>query len=114
MTIEDLVESLNTGFESNKYKGYKEQGSHFVVQRTITPNKTYKAYKEISTILWYVNRSTRDRNRILTINHSSKTTTDKELAEAIRHTDSVFLSDLFCLIGTDKFEQLMRGCYVDE
>lgn len=54
MKTEDIIEGLNRSVEDcRKSMGISTTG-HLVLQRTVKPHQTFKAYKEYSAVVWFV------------------------------------------------------------
>ena len=70
MEAVDIVEALNQFHE--KLAG--EVGGQFVLQKSLLPDESFKAYKKLSLVVWYVNGSS--KLRALQVNKVSRLTSD--------------------------------------
>ena len=54
MKAEDIIEGLNQSIEDKRDALKIKATGHLVLQRTVKPHQTFKAYKEYESIVWFV------------------------------------------------------------
>ena len=54
MKAEDIIEGLNQSIEDKRDALKIKATGHLVLQRTVTPHQTFKAYKEYKFVVWFV------------------------------------------------------------
>ena len=52
MKAEDIIEGLNQSIEDKRDALKIKATGHLVLQRTVKPHQTFKAYKEYESIVW--------------------------------------------------------------
>ena len=67
MTLEDVIEALNSYIYNKRREMYSFASSHLVLQRVLEPHETFKSYKRYSLILWIV--VSNDKQRLLTVQY---------------------------------------------
>lgn len=100
MKLEEIIEALNISFNNKDInKG------HFVLQRIITPNPSFKLYKEYEYILWFIKKDI--KQKMLTCNNTVKVIKGQE--ESIeRYIDIDFCKSLFDWLRTDNYIKLLQ------
>lgn len=111
MKIEDIIESLNRHIEDKRNsKKLDNLLGHLVLQKVITTNSTFKAYKVVSYTIWFVNR---DRKcRVLHIQHTCKLLEGQE-EKVIRDIEMRFMEMIFNWIGSSFYEEVINGTYYE-
>lgn len=106
MKIEDIIEGLNVHIESRRKElGVKSKG-HLVLQRTITPNPTFKAYKLYEMTVWFVQSS--KKKKILSLKQTVKLLDGQE--EKINKEMGILLcTAIFQWIRTENYNQILMG-----
>ena len=109
MKLEDLVEGLNRHIENKRKKlGINPIQGHLVLQKTVKPHGTFKAYKEYNFTMWFVKG--RDRFVALMLNHVARVIDGHE--EKLMKYMTVILSEMiFNWIGSNFYEQIVKGEY---
>ena len=108
MKAEDIIEGLNKHIEDRRKTGNILTRGHLVLQRVITPNSTFKAYKSYEAILWFVKCG--KKHRVITVKHTAKIIDGQE--ESIEREINIELCHLiFNWIGSDFYRQVIKGEY---
>lgn len=115
MKLEDIIEGLNRHIEGRrKNLGIDPIQGHLVLQKTIKPHSTFKAYKEYNFTIWFVKG--RDRFVVLMINHVARVVDGHE--ETLMKEMTIRLSEMiFNWMGSNFYEQVVKGeynGYIDE
>lgn len=111
MRIEDIIESLNRHIEDKRQLNKLDNLlGHLVLQKSITANSTFKAYKVISYTLWYVHID--KRYRVLHIQHTSKLLEGQE-EKVIRDIEIRFMEMIFNWIGSSFYKEVINGTYYE-
>ena len=108
MKAEDIIEGLNKSIEDKRGILNIKATGHLVLQRTVKPHQTFKAYKEYESIVWFVKGG--KKYRIITVKETAKVLDGQE--EIMIRRMNVELSRLiFNWIGSDFYEQVINGEY---
>lgn len=108
MKAEDIIEGLNQSIEDKRDTLKIKTTGHLVLQRTVKPHQTFKAYKEYESIVWFVKGG--KKYRIITVKETAKVLDGQE--EIMIRRMNVELSRLiFNWIGSDFYEQVINGEY---
>lgn len=115
MKLEDIIEGLNRHIEGRrKNLGIDLIQGHLVLQKTIKPHSTFKAYKEYNFTIWFVKG--RDRFVVLMVNHVARVVDGHE--ETLMKEMTIRLSEMiFNWMGSNFYEQVVKGeynGYIDE
>lgn len=115
MKLENIIEGLNRHIEGRrKNLGIDPIQGHLVLQKTIKPHGTFKAYKEYNFTIWFVKG--RDRFVVLMINHVARVVDGHE--ETLMKEMTIRLSEMiFNWMGSNFYEQVVKGeynGYIDE
>ena len=109
MKLEDIIEGLNRHIEGKrKSLGIDPIQGHLVLQKTIKPHSTFKAYKEYNFTIWFV----KGRNRfvVLMLNHVARVVDGHE--ETLMKEMTIRLSEMiFNWMGSNFYEQVVKGEY---
>lgn len=109
MKVEDIIEGLNRHIENKrKSLGINPLQGHLVLQKTVKPHSTFKAYKEYNFTIWFVKG--RDKFVALMLNHIGRVIDGQE--ERMIRDMTIRLSEMiFNWIGSDFYEQVVKGEY---
>lgn len=109
MKLEDVIEGLNRHIENKrKSLGIDSKQGHLILQKTIKPHNTFKAYKECTFTIWFVKG--RDRYEALTLKHTGRVIDSQE--EKMIGDMTIRLSEMiFNWIGSNFYEQVVKGEY---
>ena len=108
MKAEDIIEGLNRSIEDKRNALKIKTTGHLVLQRTVKPHQTFKAYKEYEFVIWFVKGG--KKYRIITVKETAKVIDGQE--ETMIRRMNVELSRLiFNWIDSDFYEQVINGEY---
>ena len=108
MKAEDIIEGLNQSIEDKRDALKIKATGHLVLQRTVKPHQTFKAYKEYESIVWFVKGG--KKYRVITVKETAKVLDSQE--ETVLREINIKLSRLiFNWIGSDFYEQVINGEY---
>ena len=108
MKAEDIIEGLNRSIEDKRDVLKIKTTGHLVLQRTVKPHQTFKAYKEYESVIWFVKGG--KKYRVITVKETAKVLDGQE--EVMIRRMSVELSRLiFNWIGSNFYEQVVKGEY---
>lgn len=103
MEAVDIVEALNQFHE--KLAG--EIGGQFVLQKSLLPDKSFKAYKKLSLVVWYVKGSS--KVKALQVNIVSRMTSDKEIAIANKEACTELAKVILDFVAGNDYVSLVYG-----
>lgn len=103
MEAVDIVEALNQFHE----KLASEVGGQFVLQKSLLPNESFKAYKKLSLIVWYAKGSS--KVRALQVNKVSRMTSDKEIAIANKEVCTELVKMMLDFVAGNDYASLIYG-----
>lgn len=110
MKIEDIIESLNRHIEDKRKKlNLDTKLGHLVLQRTIKPHETFKAYKEYNLTVWFIKG--RYKCKVIVVNKVDKVTTDSQEELIMRQINMELCKMIFNLIESDFYEHIIKGEY---
>lgn len=110
MHIEDVIESLNRHIEmKRKLLDIEPNSGHLVLQKTIKPHESFKAYKEYNITVWFVRN--RNKYRTFTVNHMSKITTEAQEEAVLYKLSMELCTMIFNWMGSSLYEQIVKGEY---
>ena len=108
MKAEDIIEGLNKHIEDRRKISNILTKGHLVLQRVITPNPTFKAYKSYEAILWFVKCG--KKYRVITVKQTAKVLDGQE--ERIEREVNIELCHLiFNWVSSDYYRQVIEGEY---
>ena len=108
MKAEDIIEGLNRSIEDKRDALKIKTTGHLVLQRSVKPHQTFKAYKEYEFIIWFVKSG--KKYRVITVKETAKVLDGQE--DTIMREMNVKLSRLvFNWIGSNFYEQVIKGEY---
>lgn len=108
MKLEYIIEGLNRHIDSKRKSANILEGGHLVLQKIITPNPTFKAYKSYEAILWFVNNS--NKYKVLVVNYTAKIVDGQE--ELVNKELSIQIGlALFNWIGSESYNQVLTGIF---
>lgn len=121
MKVEDIIEGLNRSIEDKRDALKIKTTGHLVLQRTVKPHQTFKAYKEYESVIWFVKGD--KKYRVITVKETAKVLDGQE--EVMIGRMNVELSRMnvelsrliFNWIGSNFYEQVVKGeynGYIDE
>lgn len=103
MEAVDIVEALNQFHE--KLAG--EIGGQFVLQKSLLPDESFKAYKKLSLVVWYVKGSS--KVKALQVNIVSRMTSDKEIAIANKEVCTELAKIMLDFVAGNDYASLVYG-----
>lgn len=101
MEAADIVEALNQYYEKFDKKG------HFVMQKSIMPDATIKAYKVCTIAVWFIND--KDKQKVVEVKCTSRIVTDKEEAKIDKELSIELTKVLFEYVNSNEFTLLIYG-----
>lgn len=108
MKAEDIIEGLNRHVETKRQSLGIITTGHLVLQRSMKPHQTFKAYKEYEYVLWFIKGS--KKYRVITLKHTAKVLDGQE--ESLLRELNVKLSELiFNWVGSSFYEDVVKGEY---
>ena len=108
MKAEDIIEGLNQSIEDKRDALKIKTTGHLVLQRTVKPHQTFKAYKEYKFVVWFVKDS--KKYRVIRLTWTAKVLDGQE--ETVLREINIRLSRLiFNWIGSDFYEAVIKGEY---
>ena len=108
MKAEDIIEGLNRSIEDKRDALKIKTTGHLVLQKTVKPHQTFKAYKEYEFVIWFVKGG--KKYRVITVRETAKVLDGQE--ENMNREMNIRLSDMiFNWIGSDFYEQVINGEY---
>lgn len=114
MEAEDIIEGLNRSIEDKRDALKIKTTGHLVLQRTVKPHQTFKAYKEYESVIWFVKGG--KKYRVIGVKETAKVLDGQE--EAMIRRMGIELGRLiFNWIGSNFYEQVVKGeynGYIDE
>ena len=103
MEAVDIVEALNQFHE--KLAG--EIGGQFVLQKSLLPDESFKAYKKLSLVVWYMKGSS--KVKALQVNKVSRMTSDKEIAIANKEVCTELAKIMLEFVAGNDYASLVYG-----
>ena len=114
MKAEDIIEGLNRSIEDKRDVLKIKTTGHLVLQRTVRPHQTFKAYKEYESLIWFVKGG--KKYIVITLKETAKVLDGQE--ESMMRRMNVELSRMiFNWMGSNFYEQVVKGefnGYIDE
>ena len=108
MKAEDIIEGLNKHIEDQRSVKHILTKGHLVLQRIITTNPTFKAYKTYEAIIWFVKG--KERYKVLELKHTAKVLDGQE--EKIERDVNIELCHyIFNWVDSDYYNQVIEGEY---
>lgn len=108
MKAEDIIEGLNQSIEDKRDALKIKATGHLVLQRTVTPHQTFKAYKEYKFVVWFVKDD--KKYRVIRLTWTTKVLDGQE-ETVLREINIRFSRLIFNWIGSDFYEQVINGEY---
>ena len=108
MKAEDIIEGLNRHIETKRQSLSIMTTGHLVLQKSMKPHQTFKAYKEYEYVLWFVKGG--KKCRVITLKHTAKVLDGQE--ESLLGELNIMLSELiFNWIGSPFYDNVIMGKY---
>lgn len=99
INIDDINNSLNE-FIKDKLKGF------FIINKTIIPNKSFKAIKECTIELWYLeSKKTKNKVKVTSISLSRRVLKEDE-DKINRELETKLLLEIFKFIDNKDYETI--------
>ena len=108
MKAEDIIEGLNRSIEDKRDALKINTTGHLVLQRTVKPHQTFKAYKEYEFVIWFVKGG--KKYKVITVRETAKVLDGQE-ETIMREMNAVLSRQIFNLIGCNFYEQVIKGEY---
>lgn len=103
MEAADIVEALNQFHEKSAGKA----GGQFVLQKSLLPDESFKAYKKLSLVVWYVNGSS--KLGALQVSKVARMTSDREIAAAYREACTELTRTMLDFVSGNDYVSLVYG-----
>lgn len=111
MKIEDIIEELNRYIENKRADEHISVNGHLVLQRTVFPNSTFKAYKSYEIILWFV--KDKKKYKVLSLKHTAKVVDGRE--EGVNKImDKQFCYLIIDWLNSDSYNEVLMGTFKKE
>lgn len=92
----DIISNFNNILRESGCK----DSVRLVLQRTITPHDTIRAYKTYTYTLWYING--KDKHKVAVMEHTDRVATDSEASRMVKYMDDRLLEFTYrLLLGSD-------------
>lgn len=101
MEAVDIVEALN------QYHEGQGIGGQFVLQKSVEPNETVKAYKKFEFIVWFV--KDKIKTRVVTVGFTGRVVSDREAELADKHLCISLSKALFKFISSNDYAKIVYG-----
>lgn len=108
MKTEDIIEGLNKYIESKRQSLNINSKGHLVLQKTIKPYSTFKAYKECQYIVWFIKNS--KKYKVISISMIDKILEGHEDA-ILRKMNIKLCETIFEWINSITCESIIQGDY---
>ena len=108
MKAEDIIEGLNQSIEDKRDALKIKATGHLVLQRTVMPHQTFKAYKEYKFVVWFVKDG--KKYRVIRLTWTAKVLDGQE-ETLLREINIKFSRLIFNWIGSDFDEQVINREY---
>ena len=108
MKIEDIIKQLNRHIESRRDALKINTKTHLVLMKSVKPNETFKAYKEVKLCLYYVKG--KEHYKVLNLTHTCKILSGQE-ESTIDNVSKDFMLMIFNWMGSDFYKQIIKGEY---
>lgn len=107
MKIENVIEALNNYIREQRKRHSFDTKVHLVLQKSVLPSSTFKAFKEIIFTLWCVDKDF--KYEWFNINHFYKISNDEDLNLAMEAIESKLCYQLFNMIGDKSLYPIIDG-----
>lgn len=101
MEAVDIVEALN------QYHEEQGIGGQFVLQKSVEPNETVKAYKKFEFIVWFV--KDKIKTRAVTVRFTGRVVSDKDIESANRTLCISLTKMLFKFVSSNDYAKIVYG-----
>ena len=108
MKAEDIIEGLNRSIEDKRDALKINTTGHLVLQRTVKPHQTFKAYKEYEFVIWFVKGG--KKYRVITVKETAKVLDGQE-ENMLREMNIMLSTSIFNWIGSNSYEAVIKGEY---
>lgn len=109
MKIEDIIESLNRNIENKRIElNLDPILGHLVLQKTIKPHSTFKAYKEYTFTIWFVKNGT--KHIIMKLANTDKVIEGRD-EMLVNRLSKELCYMLFNWVGSESYKQIIKGEY---
>lgn len=103
MRAEEVIKGLNKHIEDKRCSNNIKATGHLVLQKTITPHSTFKAYKLYEDIVWFVKGN--KKYEVLSVKHNSN------VSSAEREVTILLCQAIFNWIESVFYDQVINGTY---
>lgn len=104
MRVEEVIKGLNKHIEDKRCNKNIKTTGHLVLQKTITPHPTFKAYKKYKGIIWFVKGNR--KYKVLSVEYNNN------VSSAEREIAILLCQSIFNWIGSVFYEQVINGTYI--
>ena len=108
MRVEDIIEGLNRHIEIKRKDMKVNTVGHIVLQKEISSNSSFKAYKEYRYTIWFAKN--RKSYRIITVQQSARVLDGQE-GNMEKLMNTILCQTLFDWVGSDSYNEVIRGEY---
>lgn len=106
MKTEDIVEAINLELEDGRRQLQIESKGHFILQRNVEIDPSFKIYKTYSIKLWYF-KTKKEQFLVLSDNITDRVVGDDD-EKIIRALNISFLSKFFKLYNSEKWINIVK------
>ena len=106
MKTEDIVEAINLELEDRRRQLQIESKGHFILQRNVEIDHSFKIYKTYSIKLWYF-KTKKEQFLVLSDNIKERVVGDDD-EKIIRALNISFLSKFFKLYNSEKWINIIK------
>ena len=106
MKTEDIVEAINLELEDKRRQLQIESKGHFILQRNIETDSSFKIYKTYSIKLWYF-KNKKEQFLVLSDAITDRIVGDND-EKIIRTLNISFLSKFFKLYNSEKWINIVK------
>ena len=106
MKTEDIVEAINLELEDERRQLQIESKGHFVLQRNVEIDPSFKIYKTYSIKLWYF-KTKKEQFLVLSDNITDRVVGDDD-GKIIRALNISFLSKFFKVYNSEKWINIVK------
>ena len=108
LKLEDIIEGLNRSIEDYRKARNIVTTGHLVIQKSIKPHKTFKAYKEYEVIVWFIN----GKNKYKTVHYTETAhIIDGREERILKEINISVCRFLFNFVNSSMFEKVITGEY---
>lgn len=107
MKIEVIIECLNKNIELRRKELNIEVKGHLVIQKKITSDSTFKAYKNYEYTVWYIRG--KERFRVITVNCKERVINDSQNEIVTNRIEEELVINIFKFIQSEDYNTILYG-----